>query len=91
MGKINWKIYMELQRAKSDGKFFKWNEVERQVLWNIKIHYTLENTILALAQRQANRHQKFDSQGIAGWRCEHLTSDEVGAEHQWRKRVLFCK
>lgn len=29
MEKINLKIYMEVQRAKSDGKFFKWNEVGR--------------------------------------------------------------
>lgn len=57
---------MESQRAKSDGKFFKWNAVERQALLNIKIHYTLENMILAVAQGQANRHQTFDGQGIAG-------------------------
>ena len=29
MGKINLKIYMVVQRAKSDGKFFEWNEVGR--------------------------------------------------------------
>lgn len=33
---------MVVQRAKSDGKFFKWNEVGRQALLNIKIHYNLQ-------------------------------------------------
>lgn len=47
--------------------------------------------ILVLAQGEANRYQKFDSRGTAWWGCEYLISDEVGTEHQGRKRVLVRK